>query len=113
MGYANTERLEFSPEGIGCVGFYMGKAPLSKKRYNVSRNLTKPAPQNSDFKLSQRKLKELKDNLTDRGYIEALYPGYTPGSEPILQRNELTGEDYIYLWLVKKDARCFRRKRRL
>ena len=126
-GYSNTQRLEFDEHGIKGLCNYMLKDPMTGRRWNGSKNLTRPTETGknknrwrNDYKISARTVRYLMDNREDAEYIRKMYPGWYPATAGDLYSfvdvagetvDENTGEllpnrwgDYIEIFLYRGDA---------
>ncbi len=126
-GYANTQRLEFDEHGIRGLCRYMVKDPITNRRWNGSKNLTKPtdAGKNknrykNDYRITGRTVRYLTENREDAAYITKLYPGWVPSvTEDLYSFVEVGGEnvdentgellpnrwgDYLTIYLYRPEA---------
>lgn len=101
-GRANADRLQADEFGYEALARYISKDPQGKKRWTQSRNLKQPIIRVSDYKYSNRKVKQLAANQGDKTEFENLYPRYIYTSYEV-NVNEITAGTYIYLKMRKGD----------
>jgi hypothetical protein len=102
-GRANSKRLQFNEQGVSGLSRYIVKNPVFDKRWNSSRNLTKPEePKPRDHLIrSRKKAEELARG--DRYEWEKLHPDYhLSGIMPFY--NTENGGVYILARLYKKNG---------
>lgn len=102
-GYANSRRLQFGPNGIAALGYYVTKSPLGAKAWNASKNLVHPEPKTRDGRISARTARELARGQ-DSARLEALYPGYLVAHVESFQ-NDVNGGFYLAARLYKKNTK--------
>lgn len=73
------------------------------KRWVSSRNCIKPEPENNDYKLTKRKVRDYAENCECRALFEKNYPGYF-FVECKSFWNDETGAYYLTLRMYKNDA---------
>ena len=120
-GYANTERLQFTENGLAGLATYIGaqfiteegdKRERGQKRYSCSRNIVMPEGKERDGRISQRLVCELATvDSESRAAFEKLYRGYTfVESKPFY--NDFNGGYYITVRMHKSAMRLDNSKER-
>lgn len=108
-GYANARRLQFSPEGIEGLAYYITKQVgtdenAMRRSWNASKNLIRPIPIDRDGKISARKVQEIAAKGSESSAdLTELYPGWAFASKEAVT-NTVNGETYIF-------ARMYRERR--
>lgn len=87
-GRANADRLKADENGYEDLVNYITKDPKGKKRWTSSRNLKKPVPNVSDYKYTNKRVREIANAPEDRTLFEKFYP------EHILNRCQVSVNDY-------------------
>lgn len=103
LGYTTAQPLQFDETGLIGKGKYMVKQSLYFRSFNASRNLKHPQPTTRDGRLSQRRVRELCVDVSDRQAFEGLYEGYT-FAEARSFYNEVNGGYYLEIRLYRTDA---------
>ena len=76
MGRSTTDALKFDENGLRGLSRYTTKQRLGYRRWTGSRNLKKPAPRSSDFRLTVKEMRYINEHPEDVGYIEERFPGW-------------------------------------
>lgn len=87
-GWANADRLQADENGYEALVNYITKDPKGKKRWTSSKNLEKPIPNVSDYKYTNKRVREIANAPEDRTLFEKFYPDY------ILNNCKVTINDY-------------------
>lgn len=123
FGYANTRQLQFDENGVTGLGCYISRQfkdeitgvderDKNQKRFSTSKNLVRPEGRERDGRISRRRAEELATvDVDNRGVFEKLYKGYTLVSSRGYY-NEVNGEYYLALRMVKSDAKFSNSKMR-
>ena len=75
-GRVTTDPLQFAENGLRGLSHYIIKQRLGYRRWMASRNLRKPKPRQSDYRLTLRELRYINEHPEDVGYIEERFPGW-------------------------------------
>lgn len=75
-GRATTDALKFDENGLRGLTHYISKQRIGYRRWMGSRNLKKPAPRQSDYRLTLKELRYINEHPEDAGYIEERFPGW-------------------------------------
>ena len=75
-GRTTTDPLQFDENGIQGLSKYVTKQRLGYRRWMGSRNLKKPAPRQSDYRLTMKELKYMNEHPEDVSFIEDRFPGW-------------------------------------
>lgn len=75
-GRTTTDPLKFDENGIRGLTHYISKQRLGYRRWMASRNLKKPAPKQSDYRMTMKDLKYMNEHPEDVSFIEERFPGW-------------------------------------
>lgn len=128
-GYANSRRLEFDENGVEGLVRYALKSgvhhadeeseKVGYRTYSGSKNLAQPKKRQNDYRIRQKDAAYLDAHPEDITYLCELYPDYyitkvtpTPRSTYDPDKSPIPHAHFITIWMVRKDAAIFNRKRR-
>ena len=75
-GRTTVDPLQFDENGLRGLSKYVMKQRLGYRRWMGSRNLKKPAPRQSDYRLTMRELRYINEHPEDVSFIEERFPGW-------------------------------------
>jgi len=76
MGRSTTDALKFNENGLRGLSHYTTKQRLGYRRWMGSKNLKKPAPRSSDYRLTVKEMRYINEHPEDVGFIENRFPGW-------------------------------------
>lgn len=110
LGFANTRALQFSENGVEGLVKYYTKDRLLYRRFNASKNLSKPIERQNDSRISKKRARELYNVIEIPEEFKKLYPeyeknfgGFEVGTAEV-EQNELNGQLYFSIRLFNWKA---------
>jgi len=83
-GRVTADFLKFDENGLRGLSHYIIKQRIAYRRWMASRNLRKPAPKQSDYRLTFRELQYINEHPEDVGFIESRFPGWKVSPQGIV-----------------------------
>ncbi len=104
LGYANSERLQFTEDGLAGLSRYIVKRPCTARSFKRSRNLVKPEALSSNTSVSPRQAQYINANPEDLEAASSLYPGWRAVKVEPSPVGEWGGELFTVVYYVRSDA---------
>lgn len=97
-GRCNANRLQADENEFEALGKYITKEQTKKgeKKWSQSRNLKQPKVLVNDYKMTNKKIREIVVSQEEKSLFENLYKGYCYRDLKVIT-NDLLGETFIYI----------------
>lgn len=115
LGHTQARALEFDENGLTGLSVYITKSRVGYRRWQGSKNLSKPAVRENDYKIRKKDVKYISENPDDVWYIEQLHgDGWRvcPGSIKVLSGDCLGAGFFVSYMMYRENNAYFERDKK-